>query len=101
MDMVPTKSMTHTTAEISQWLESWREAGLGVEKTLRDQLYIKHYGDEFRSMHMNHKVNGVLTRSASRTSYKSINVRLSKPTIFTDRNRTIVAYSGLQLGSAR
>lgn len=87
IDTVSAKQLSQTTTEISQWLESWRSSW----ETKSIDSYIEHYGSEFRSMHMN-KEQWRKYKNRLAQTYKSIAVRLSKPTIFFDRNRAVVRF---------
>lgn len=86
-DMTPTTSLSEATSKLTTWLQEWRSAWEAKDIN----AYIAKYGEEFQSMKMNreqwrdykNRLNG---------QYKTIAVRMSKPAIFNDRDRTVVRF---------
>ncbi len=85
--LIPAKELERSSAEVAQWLESWRTSW----ETKNIDSYIRHYSNDFYSLNMNrNQWRRYKARLAQ--AYKSIAVRLSKPLIFVDRSNAIVRF---------
>ena len=85
--LLPEAQVEKSSAELASWIEGWRSAW---ESKNMDQ-YITSYSNDFKSMHMNRdQWKSFKTRLGAQ--YKQITVRLSKPTILTDRDRAVVRF---------
>lgn len=83
----PQTEVAKTSSELAQWIETWRAAW---ESKKMDQ-YIAAYSDNFKSQHMNRdQWKSFKTRLGAQ--YKQITVKLSKPTVLTDRDRVVVRF---------
>ena len=76
-----------TSNELGAWIESWRSAW---ESKNMDQ-YISAYSQNFKSMHMN-RDQWKRFKTHLGEQYKTISVKLSKPTVLTDRDRAVVRF---------
>jgi murein L,D-transpeptidase YafK len=85
--MIPAKELQRSSAEVAQWLDSWRSSW----ETKNIDSYINHYSRDFRSLNMNRN-QWRRYKSRLALAYKSIAVRLSKPLIFVDRSNAIVRF---------
>ena len=86
-DRVPAAELNKMTADLNQWLESWRTAW----QTKNIDKYISYYGDDFKSQHMN-KNQWKTFKQSLNDKYAEIEVRLSRPAIMADRNHAIVRF---------
>lgn len=87
LDTIPTKDMAKASADVAQWLESWR-----ANWEAKDiDSYIQNYASEFHSLHMNRNQWRTYKKRLA-SAYKSIRVRLSKPAVYVDRTHAVVRF---------
>ena len=86
-DLVPTTEMSKAVASLASWIESWRTAW----ETKNIDAYMTAYSDEFHSNHMN-RDQWKEFKTNLNAQYKTITVKLSRPTILVDRDRAIVRF---------
>lgn len=87
LQLVPPQELEKQTSELNQWLESWRTAW--EKKDI--EAYINHYASEFHSMHMNREAWRAYKERLNE-QYKTISIKISKPSILGDRDRAIVRF---------
>ena len=75
------------TADLTQWLESWRAAWASKDI----DAYIAFYDDAFKSLNMN-KEEWKAYKARLNAQYKTIGVKLSKPAIYADRDRAVIRF---------
>ncbi len=86
-EFVEAKDHGRATNELAHWLENWRAAW----ESKNVDSYIQHYANDFRSNNMNRE-QWRRYKQRLTSAYKSIKVNLSRPAIFSDRNRAVVRF---------
>ena len=86
-EMVSEAQVTKTSDDLAKWIESWRAAWESKDM----DHYIEAYSDNFKSQHMN-RAQWKAFKTRLGAQYKQITVRLSKPTVLTDRDRAVVRF---------
>ncbi len=83
----PQPTVEKTSNELAAWIESWRVAW----ESKNMNQYITAYSEHFKSQHMN-RAQWKAFKTRLGEQYKTITVKLSKPTVLTDRDRGIVRF---------
>ena len=86
-DYQPASALQKENAEVTEWLEAWRDAW--EKKDL--SKYIAHYGEDFLSMKMN-KQQWREYKAKLNDDYHSITVHISKPSIFFSNGNGIIRF---------
>jgi murein L,D-transpeptidase YafK len=86
-DLIPPSELEKTTQSLSLWLEGWRSAW--EAKKIDD--YISAYSEEFKALQMN-RSQWRDYKASLNEKYKSIQVRISRPAIFADRNHAVIRF---------
>lgn len=86
-DLVTQEEMVKQNVELAKWLDTWRAAWEAKDI----DTYIKAYGDDFETQHMN-RAQWREYKSRLNANYKTIQVRLSKPIILVDRDRAVARF---------
>jgi murein L,D-transpeptidase YafK len=86
-ELMPQESVAKTSDDLQKWIESWRIAWEAKDM----DHYIEAYSPNFKSQHMN-RAQWKAFKTHLGEEYKQITVKLSKPTILTDRDRAVVRF---------
>jgi len=86
-DLHPAKDVKARTEHVTQWLDGWRMSW----ENKNIESYISNYAADFKSMHMNRN-QWQRYKDRLNHQYKTITVRISRPTIFFDRNRAVIRF---------
>lgn len=86
-EMLPEAVVAKASNDLATWIESWRTAWEAKDM----DRYIEAYSADFKSQHMN-RDQWKAFKARLGEQYKTITVKLSKPTVLTDRDRAVVRF---------
>ena len=86
-DLASQEQVAKTAEDLQKWVETWRTAWESKDM----DHYIQAYSPNFKSQHMN-RAKWKAFKTHLGEQYKQITVKLSRPTILTDRDRVVVRF---------